>query len=46
MGTMCVSLSVFPGAHSVCAGSEEADALIKEQAWCRDASLPAWGHAT
>lgn len=46
MGTMCVCLSAFPGARSVCAGSEEAKALIKEQAWYRDASLTAWGHAT
>ena len=45
MGTMCVTPSVFPGAHFVCAGSEEAEALIKEQAWYRDASLTAWGHA-
>lgn len=42
----CVCLSAFPGARSVCAGSEEAEALIKEQAWYRDASLIAWGHAT
>lgn len=42
----CVCLSAFPGARSVCAGSEEAEALIKEQAWYRDASLTAWGHAT
>lgn len=41
----CVCLSVFPGACFVCAGSEEAGALIKEQAWYRDASLTAWGHA-
>lgn len=41
----CVSLSAFPGARSVCAGSEEAEALIKEQAWYRDASLIAWGYA-
>lgn len=46
MGTMCVSLSAFPGARSVCAGSKEAEALIKEQAWYRDASLTAWGHTT
>lgn len=39
----CVCLSAFPGALSVCAGSEEAEALIKEQAWYRDASLTAWG---
>lgn len=39
----CVCLSAFPGARSVCAGSEEAEALIKEQAWYRDASLTAWG---
>lgn len=42
----CVCLSAFPRARSVCAGSEEAEALIKEQAWYRDASLTAWGHAT
>ncbi|CAB1435552.1 unnamed protein product [Pleuronectes platessa] len=29
---MCVSPSAFPGARFVCAGSEEAEALIKEQA--------------
>lgn len=39
----CVCLSAFPGARTVCAGSEEARALIKEQAWYRDASLTAWG---
>lgn len=38
---MC--LSTFPGARAVCAGSEEARALIKEQAWYRDASLTALG---
>lgn len=38
---MC--LSAFPGARAVCAGSEEARALIKEQAWYRDASLTALG---
>lgn len=42
----CVSLSAFPGAHSVCTGSEEAKALIKKQAWYKDASATAGGHAT
>lgn len=42
----CVSVLAFPGARTVCAGSEEAEALIKKQAWYMDANLPAWGHAT
>lgn len=43
---VCTCVSVFPGACTVCAGSEEAKALIKEHAWYRDTSLTAWGHAT
>lgn len=39
----CVCLSAFPGARSVCAGSEEARALIKEDGWYMDASLRACG---
>lgn len=41
----CVCLSAFPGARFVRTGSKEAEALIKERAWYRDASLTAWGQA-